>query len=52
MWYFHISQRIFQVLRQVLQSQIENENCSRDEWLQQSNSWMQIEKQLQEKSFW
>lgn len=52
MWYFHISQRIFQVLRQVLQSRIENEVCSRDEWLQQLNNWMQIEKQLQEKLFW
>jgi len=52
MWYFHISQRIFQVLRQVLQSQVENEVCSHNEWLRQLNNWMQIEKQLQEKLFW
>lgn len=52
MWFFLISQRIFQILRQVLQSQVENERCSHNEWLRQLNSWMQIEKQLQEKLFW
>lgn len=52
MWYSHISQQIFQVLRQVLQSQVENERCLSDEWLQQSSSWTMNEKQLQEKLFW
>lgn len=52
MWYFHISQQICLQVQQVLQSQVENEHCLSDEWLQQSNSWMMNEKQLQEKLFW
>lgn len=48
----HISQQICRAVQQVLQSQVENEHCSHSEWLQQSNSWILNEKQLQEKLFW
>ena len=49
---FHISQQICHQVQQVLQSQVENELCSHNEWLQQLNSWMLNEKQQKEKLFW
>ena len=49
---FQKSQQICHQVQQVFQSQVENEHCSHSEWLQQLNSWMLNEKQLQEKLFW
>lgn len=52
MWFSHILRRIYLQVRRAFQLQVENEICSLDEWLQQLNSWMNIEKQLREKLFW